>query len=324
MSISWRRFGPRFTRGAFVATLAAASGAGCQQSVAVDRPRPVLRVATAFGPLTEPLTAEYRRTLTHLDVQSVRAPNSSDVIQALQKGTADLGVAFTNETYEGYWSARDPKGSASEGILGVALLQPLPQYLLVRPKSGIHNAADLKGRIVGVGPEGTSSSTLGRLVAAAFDVGPSSIRVISTRAEAAECLRDGSVDAVFLPGYVYPDEVMRSALREGAYLVPVEGAPIDRLRQEHPFVRATTIPRNVFPGQDRIVPTVGIDMMVVCRRDLDESIVYEVTKQLFVAFPRLSSVEASLRFLNFEEAAATPIPLHPGAARYFRERELSR
>jgi TRAP transporter TAXI family solute receptor len=323
MTTWWRRFGPRFTRGAFVAILAVAS-TGCRQTPPVASARPVLRVGTAFGPLTEPLTAEYRRALPNLDVQSVRAPNSSDVIQALQKNTADLGVAFTNESYEGYWSSGEPKGSAAGGILGVALLQPLPQYLLVRANSGIHKAADLKGRVVGVGPEGTSSSTLGRLVAAAFNVSPSSIKVITTRAEAAECLKDGSVDAVFLPGYVYPDEVIRSALREGAYLVPLEGGPIDRLRQEHPFVRATTIPRNVFPGQDRIVPTVGIDMMVVCRRDLDESIVYDVTKQLFIAFPRLSSVEASLRFLNFEEAAATPIPLHPGAARYFRERELSR
>ena len=113
-------------------------------------------------------------------------------------------------------------------------------------------------------------------------------------------------------------------MREGAYLVPIQGAAVERLRNRIRFVRLTTIPRNVLPGQDRILPTIGIDMMVVCRDELDESVVYELTKQLFIAFPRLSGVEATLRFLNFEEAAATPIPLHPGAARYFRERELSR
>ena len=65
-------------------------------------------------------------------------------------------------------------------------------------------------------------------------------------------------------------------------------------------------------------------MVVVCREDLDESLVYALTAQLFEAFPRLSGVEANLRFLNLDEAPATPIPLHAGAARYFRERELSR
>jgi TRAP transporter TAXI family solute receptor len=325
MSNRWRRLRRPARGAALVAVLGATlAGSACGKQPPGQPSRPILRVATAFGPLSEPLTAEYRRTLPDIDVQSVRAPSSPDVIQALKNGTADLGVAFTNDTYEGYWTPSSPNTSTTGEIRGVALLQPLPAYLVVRATSGIHKAADLRGHVVGVGPEGLASSMLGRLVAAAFGVDPSAVRVINTRSEAAASLKDRSVDAVFLPGYVYPDEAMYSAFREGAYLVPVEGPPVEHLRQEHPFIRATTIPRNVLPGQDRMVQTVGMDMMVVCRRDLDESVVYDVTKQLFIAFPRLSSVEASLRFLNFEEAAATPIPLHPGASRYFRERELSR
>ena len=297
---------------------------GCRHPAAVAPATPVLRVATAFSPLSQPLTEEYRKALPDLDVQSFRAPNSADVVEALQNGTADLGVAFTNDAYSGYWGPKDAAKMGTGGIRGVALLKPLPLYLLVRANSRIHETADLKGHMVGVGSGGTGSANLGRLVASAFGVKADAIRVMATRAEAAACLKDGTVDAIFLPGYVYPDEVMASAIREGAYLVPIQGPPVEHLRQEHPFIQATTIPRNVFPGQDRIVPTVGMDMVVICRRDLDESIVYDVTKQLFVAFPRLSGVEASLRFLNVDEAAATPIPLHPGASRYFRERELSR
>ena len=59
-------------------------------------------------------------------------------------------------------------------------------------------------------------------------------------------------------------------------------------------------------------------MLIVCRRDLDEQTVYRLTEQLFNVFPRLARVEATLRFLNLDEAPATPIPLHKGAARYFR------
>ena len=84
------------------------------------------------------------------------------------------------------------------------------------------------------------------------------------------------------------------------------------------------IPRDIYPGQDKIVPTVGIDMLIVCRRDLDEKLAYRLTEQLFSVFPRVARVEATMRFLNIEEAPATPIPLHAGATRYFRERELSR
>ena len=120
------------------------------------------------------------------------------------------------------------------------------------------------------------------------------------------------------------DVATQATIREGAYLIPIEGLAIDQLRRRHPFVRATAIPRNIYPGQDRVIPTIGLDMVIVCRRDLDEAVVHDLAQQLFDTFPRLSGVEASLRFLKPDRAPATPIPLHSGAARYFRERELSR
>jgi TRAP-type uncharacterized transport system substrate-binding protein len=123
--------------------------------------------------------------------------------------------------------------------------------------------------MVGVGPQGTSSAVLGRLVLKAVDFDLATVKVINTHAAAASGLKDRSVDAVFLPGYVYPDEVMSTAIKDGAYFVPIAGPAIDRLREANPFVRATTIPRNVIPGQTSLIPTVGVDMVVVCALDVD-------------------------------------------------------
>jgi TRAP transporter TAXI family solute receptor len=321
----WRR-GParRLRSAALIAALGLPlAGIACQEQPPAQPSRPILKIGTAFGPLTEPLTTEYRETLTNVDVQSVAAPNSIDVIHAIQNGTADFGVAYSNDTYAGYW-AKEQAAGLNRAIRGVALLQPLSEYLLVRGNSGIHQVKDLRGRVVGVGPKDSSSAMVGRLILEAFDLNPVTIKVINTRAAAAEGLKDRTIDAVFLPGYVYPDEVMSAAIKDGAYFVAIAGPAVDRLRERNPFVRATTIPRNVIAGQTSLIPTVGVDLVVVCALDVDEALVYELTKQLFIAFPRLSGVEAGLRFLNVEEAAATPIPLHPGAARYFRERELSR
>lgn len=299
-----------------------AVGVACRQPPPVEKARPVLRVSAAFSPLAEPLTAEYKRSLPHIDVRSTAGASSSDALSAIRQKTADLGVAFASDTYQAYWAPREPNTTSE--IRGVALLPPLPEYLVVRAHSGIKSVADLAGKVVVTGPANSSSSILGRLVLEAFGVKTADVKATGSRAEAAKWLREKSADAVFFPGYIYPDEVMRPAYEEGAYFIPIEGPAVERLRQEQPFVRITMIPRNIFPGQDKLVPTVGIDMMVICHRDLDEAVVYEATKQLFIAFPRLSGVEASLRFLNPDDAAATPIPLHPGAARYFRERELSR
>jgi TRAP transporter TAXI family solute receptor len=237
----------------------------------------------------------------------------------------DVGIALADVAFAAYWG--DPPVSAEQAqksaIRGMSLLQPLSAYVLVRAGSGVRSVADLNGRNVGLGPKSVSASNLGYQVLEAFDV-KANITNVPTRAEGAAGLQSGRFDAIFLPGYTYPDEVTYAAIKDGAYLIPIEGPPLEQLRWNNPFVRLATIPRDIYPGQNRVIPTVGIDMVVLCRRDLDETLVHALTTELFNAYPQLSMVEASLRFLNINEAPATPMPLHPGAARYFREREIAR
>jgi TRAP transporter TAXI family solute receptor len=322
----WRRLGRRVSSAALVGALIfSLLGVACREKPSAQPARQALRIATtAFRPLTEPLATEYRRALPNVDVQTVPAPTSTDVISAIASGTADFGVAFSHDTYAGYWNEKAKTAGKRREIRAVALLQPLSECLLVRGNSGIHQVQDLNGKVVGIGPKDNSSSILGIQVMEAFGVKPASIKSFASRSDAAAALTDRTADALFLPGYVYPDDVFWRSVREGAYFVPISGPAVQTMRERNPFIRLTAIPRNTIAGQTSIIPTIGLDMVVVCGLDIDESLVYELTKQLFIAFPRLSGVETSLRFLNFDEASATPIPLHPGAARYFRERELSR
>jgi TRAP transporter TAXI family solute receptor len=294
--------------------------AGCGRTEA-EPGKQVLRASTAFAPFSTRLTEEYRRTIPELDIREQPAISSVDVLRQLQSNSVDFGVAMADDAYRTY--AQHEAAAGGSMVRGISLLQPLPMYLLVRTSSGIRSVADLRGRVVAVGPERSSSATLSNMVLKAFGVDPVTVRYLNSREVAAAGLKDGTFDAIVLPGYIEVD-VTQSVINDGVYLVPIDGPAIERLRRESPFVRTVMIPRDIYPGQDRIVPTVGIDMLIVCRRDLDERLAYRLTAQLFNVFPRLARVEATMRFLNIDEAPATPIPLHPGAARYFRERELSR
>lgn len=312
----------RFVLVALTFALASWSVVSCRQAPPPPPPKAVLRVATAFAPLSTRLTEEYRRTMPDLDIQEQRSLSSTDVLRMIQNDTLDFGVALADDAYRAHFGQSGD--AASSEVRGISLLQPLPMYLLVRAGSNVRSVSDLKGRVVATGPRNTSSWTLGTLVLKAFKVESVTIKPVNSREAAAQGLKDGSLDAIVLPGYVYPDEKTEEVIRDGAYLLPIDGPPVEQLRRESPFVRVVMIPRDIYPGQDKIIPTVGIDMLIVCRRSLDDQLAYRLTEQLFTVFPRLARVEATLRFLNLDEAPATPIPLHPGAARYFRERELSR
>jgi TRAP transporter TAXI family solute receptor len=161
-------------------------------------------------------------------------------------------------------------------------------------------------------------------VLAAFGLGPDAIAAELLKFnDAAIRLAAGSLDAMFVNAS-YPAESVRAATEAGGRLLPIGGTPIERLRHNYPFLRLTKIPAGTYPGHPAATHTIGVDTVLVARSDLDEALVYEFTKRFFEALPALAASQQSLRSMDLEQAPATPIPLHEGAARFYREQELLR
>jgi TRAP transporter TAXI family solute receptor len=104
----------------------------------------------------------------------------------------------------------------------------------------------------------------------------------------------------------------------------VSGPTVQRLREEYPFLRPAVIPPGTYPGDLRPVQTLLVDVLLVCRADLDDRLARRLTGALFEVLPGLSSTNEFLRLIDLDRTPATPIPLHPGAALYYREKELGR
>ncbi len=169
----------------------------------------------------------------------------------------------------------------------------------------------------------SSQSKLAELVFGAYGLGVRSLRREPFNLSLLpEALADGELDAAFVTAY-YPAQSVTAATTLGAHLLPIDGDVAEGLRQKYPFVRRVSIPPHTYPGQPTAVRTIGVDRLLVCRSDLDELLVHDLTRQFLEALPRIfSSLRASTRLMDLGQAAATPIPLHRGAAQYYREREL--
>jgi TRAP transporter TAXI family solute receptor len=209
-------------------------------------------------------------------------------------------------------------------LRGIAVLQSTLLYLLVGQNSDIRRVDQLRGRRVGIGPANTATRVIGEMVLKTFGVEPHAIEQMRvSRDEAATKLSSGEVDAVFVSGDI-PTKSVHDATSDGARLVSIEGPGIDRLRASNPFLRPGRILGGTYPGHRDVVRTISVDMLLVCRRDLDDQLVFDLTEQFHEILPRLVPCEGSLSLVDLKQAPATPIPLHPGAARYYRERALHR
>jgi uncharacterized protein len=267
-------------------------------------------LATAFGRLLPDVTFEHH--------PSTGAVSNAELIQA---GNADVGFVFADVAYVAYVGRLERK-QVFNRLRGVAVLELTPLHLVVR--SDIASVRHLRGRRVAVGPPGSGTALTAEIVLRAFDIKLSDVHTEALQFDvAARRLVDGHLDAMFDTA-IYPAEAVRMAAAAGGRLMPLTGSPIDKLRHEYPFFRAAVIPRDAYPGVTGAVHTIGVDSLLVCRRDLDEELVYQLTRRFFDALPMLSSSRNALRLMDLDQAPATPIPLHDGAARYYRERELLR
>jgi uncharacterized protein len=292
------------------------------------KPRPRLRLTTgtpggSFHPLGAALASAFRADPGGFDVEVRESAGSVSNVEAIQRAEADVGFAFADVVYTAFVGQLEGNARPFDRLRGVAVMGLTPMHFVASATSEIRDVPGLRGRRVGVGRPGSGTALSAGLVLRAHGLQPGDVRVEALGYnEAAERLAAGTLDALFVDGS-YPLDSVTRATRAGSRLLPLRGASIDRLRHEYPFLGATVIPGGTYPGHSASVHTVGVDNVLVCTSRLEEAVVYEVTRRFHEALPSLAANQQALRFMDLEQAPATPIPLHEGAARYYRERELS-
>jgi TRAP transporter TAXI family solute receptor len=143
-------------------------------------------------------------------------------------------------------------------------------------------------------------------------------------ADAAAALRAGSLDAAFIYAPFVNPVVAALTSAADVRLIPIRRSSLGPIQEAQHFLKSTTIPGGTYRNQEEDVLTVGMDVLLLCRQSLPDALVYDLTKTLFAAVPSLRQAHPSAAGITPDRGPTTAIPLHPGAARYYRERELLR
>jgi hypothetical protein len=299
----------------FAATAAAfATALGCTKPIDTNRSVTTVRVSSS-GSAAQAVSALFH--LKDVSVQSVAVSGSPAVIDALREGKLDVGVATADVAYLAFAGQLDNAVPAFDQLRGMAVLGLNTLHLIVGKHTSAETVADLRGFNVALGTN-SGTALLANLLLNASGLSLSDVRRDpSPYAQAANRLVTGELDAAFMT-IVPPGAPAAVATRGGARVLEIEGAAVERLRLQHPFLVSTIIPRGSYPGQARPIRTIGVDLLLVCRGDLEDDLVYRLVEAYFAGLDR------STPAIDFDRAPATSIPLHPGAARYYRQRELSR
>jgi hypothetical protein len=306
-----------------VAILIALLAAACGRPAPADAPQPI-RIASAVpggSPFNRTLADVYAADLPGVAPAVVRSEGVVESLEMVERNQADLAYTFTNVAYAAVGGQLPGHAAPFTRLRAVALLQPAALHVLVGRNSPAREIDDLRGRSLKFSGPGAALLMTVQSVLPAFGDGEElgAASVVPDGVDSAELL-DGQIDALLVLGQL-PVAQVQQAIAAGARLLPATGDRVERLLLNYPFYRDIVIPVRTYEGLAAPVATIGVNAMLVCRADLPEDVVYRLTQALYNGpagvHPQLG------RWLEPAAGPATPIPLHPGAARYYRERELS-
>jgi len=279
------------------------------------------RLVIATGPsggtylrLGEAFAAICQRQWPGVQARAEATEGSVSNAIALHERRADVAFMQADVAYAAY-----RKGSA---LRAVAALYTNALQIVTRADGPVRDIPSLAGRRVGVGPSGSGTGLTADIVMNAHGLSGRVDRRALTFADAVAQVGTGDLDAAFVMAS-FPTDVVTHA-RARLRLLSVDAKVMSTLRTTHPFYRPIVIPRGTYAGQDADVHTLGVDNVLACRSDLDDEVARRVTQLLLESLRELAAAHPSAGTIDPEQAPAAPIPLHPGAKRFYRARELFR
>jgi TRAP transporter TAXI family solute receptor len=254
-----------------------------------------------------------------VSVQATKA--SAENLNLLQSGRGELAFALGDAVSDAW------KGDADAGfktklnkLRGVAGIYPNYIQIVASADSGIKTLADLKGKRISVGAPKSGTELNARAIFKAAGLTYNDFAKVEYLpfGESVELMKNRQLDATLQSAGLGV-----SSLRDLATSIKMVVVPIPQdvvLKVGDPAYQSGVIPANTYEGQTTNVPTAYVQNFLVTRADAPVDMVYTMTKSLFEHLDQLKAAHAAAKSIRKEAAATSmPLPLHPGAEKYYRE-----
>jgi len=267
--------------------------------------------------------AQYITNNTDVAVTAVTGQGSAANIDLLDIGDAQLGLVQNDEASYAYEGILLFEGTPIDTFTALAALYT-ETVQLVTDDPEVKSVADLKGKTVSIGATGSGVYFNALDFLTAYDMTLEDIdpQYLAFQ-ESADALKDGKIDAFFCVAGAPTPAITDLCATKGAYLVAVDADHVAKLQEIFPGYAEAVIPAGTYDGIDADTVTVGIKATIVANADVTEDEAYTIVSTIFENKDAITEVHAKGAELDLEYAAASGMPYHAGAAKYFAEKGIT-
>lgn len=268
-----------------------------------------------------------------IGMSAINSAGSGENIKLLRDNEAQFAIL---QGLYGYyaWNGIGPlkNDGPQKDLRSVTMLwQNVEQFTVLADKAKTGTIADLydmKGERMSLGSKnsGTIGSNRFLLKNLGINADEDFELVYVGYGPSADALQNGQIAGMSTPAGV-PTSAVTRAVAAMAGKVKILDFTDEQVKEADGGLNLWTryvIKAGTYPGQEKDIKTIAQPNFLAVRADLDEEAVYQITKTIYENLPFLNAIHKATKVMSLEKALdGLPMPLHPGAARYFKEAGLN-
>lgn len=249
--------------------------------------------------------------------------SSMENVRLLANRETDFAICRPDNVYYALVGEREfTQETKIEDLRALMLGHSSNVQAVVLASSGIETIDDLRGKRISLAPKSSPAVYIAKAVLEVHGLHEGDyIEEYLTLAETTDSLKSGAIDCGFYISAAPTSSVLDLAATFDIRILPFEEDKIDKMLEDYPFAYKDILPANTYPGQTEDIWQPRDPCILMTYADMDEQLVYDLTKLICENTDFLTSVHQAGAEWNLENAVKGlgDIPLHPGAERYLKE-----
>lgn len=247
---------------------------------------------------------------------------SVENVRLAHRGETVIGEIMGDVAFQAFHGQGKFKSKGPQKILAMAVMYPAILQVVTLKGSDINSLDQLRKKIVSIGAPGSGTAFMSELVLKALSISMAEIKIRRLSfVENANALKDRTIHVGLWCVAPPTSSIMDLSTTHDIKMIPFSPEEQAKVCQTYPFYSAYELPADLYRTIEKPVPTVSVWNVVICNNDLDQELVYQLTKVVFEHNEYMKQVHPYARYTTMENTVKyCPIPLHAGAVKYLKEK----
>ncbi|MDX1633418.1 MAG: TAXI family TRAP transporter solute-binding subunit [Marinobacter sp.] len=266
---------------------------------------------------------------SNISLSAISSAGSGENLKLMDEGQIQFGIL--QGLYGAWaWNGSGPVPKAYKNLRSVSMLWQNVEHFVIRKELAetgtIADMTNLYGESFSIGARNSGTEGSGRFILGKLGVDLDKMDIAYLGyGPSADALQNGNIDGMNIPAGVPASAVTRAYANMGEEITTLDftAEQLAQVNAEFELWTPYTIAPETYPNQPEAIETIAQPNILSVRADVSEDDVYQITKTIYANLSFLNNIHPATKAMALEKAiAGLPMPLHPGAARFYREQGL--